>query len=191
MIPWVKEPASIEPKEFELEVKAILESLAGDLKEFRAEHRGKLEGGRGNYEIDILARFEALGVNFLVLVECKRYSSPIKREQVQILYDRIREVGANKGILFTTAGFQKGAIQYADNHGISLIQIVEGELCYHVRYSRGGGLVKPPPWAKIPKYIGYLTTINNEGSLEFSSVSLEDTKELNKILFPSQNKCLI
>jgi len=115
---------NLTPEQFELEVKAILEASANGLSDFSAQHRKSLPGADGEYEIDIFAKFTALGVDFKVLVECKRHSSPVKREVVQILNDRIRSTGSQKGMLFTTSGFQSGAIDYAAKHGIALVHLV-------------------------------------------------------------------
>ena len=76
------DPLEITPEEFEIFVRRRLENQGADLKEFRTEHREVLTGVDGDYEIDVTARFEALGVSFLVLVECKRYASaPVERER--------------------------------------------------------------------------------------------------------------
>lgn len=63
-----------------------------------------LPAADGRYEIDATARFRALGVDFLVLVECKDHVRPIEREDVQILADRKRATGAQKAIFFATNG---------------------------------------------------------------------------------------
>lgn len=54
-------------------------------------------------------------------------------EKVQILYDKIRATGAQKGILISTSGFQSGAIKYASEHGIALIQITEADAIFEAR----------------------------------------------------------
>ena len=96
------------------------------LPELEVQRLEKIEGSDGTYEIDVTARFEVLGASFLVLAECKHHKNPIKREAMQVLYDRLRAVGANKGMMFSTSGFQKGAIEFARAHRIALIQIVDG-----------------------------------------------------------------
>lgn len=109
--------------EFELQVRVLLESVGPELWEYHVAHREKLRGLDGDYEIDITARFRALDVQFLVLVECKHHTHPIKREIVQVLNDRLRSVGAHKGIIYSTANFQSGAVEYAVRHGIALIRV--------------------------------------------------------------------
>jgi restriction system protein len=121
------------PEQFELSVKRILEASSFGLSEFRATHREIVAGIDGAYEIDITARFQALGVDFLVLAECKHHRRPIKRETVQVLHSRLHSVGAQKGILFSTCGFQKGALQFAAKHGIALVRIADEGLTYETR----------------------------------------------------------
>lgn len=119
--------ANITPTEFE---KYCLEVLKGyaeaeNLKDFSIEHDVKIQSSDGTYQIDVYAKFTALGVEFTVLAECKRYSSPVPREKVVILADKVRSLGAQKGILISTAGFQSGAYEYAKAHGIALLQILD------------------------------------------------------------------
>ena len=52
------------------------------------------------------------------------------REKVVILNDKLKSLGAQKGILLSTSGFQSGAIQYAKVHGIALIRVED----YHFEY---------------------------------------------------------
>ena len=119
------------PEEFEKEVESLLREAGQDLRDFRVKRRQVLSATDGTYEIDIAARFIALGTEFLVLVECKRYSSPVKRQVVQVLHDNLRAMGAQKGMLFATSGFQKGAIIYAKEHRIALVQLVDGRATYY------------------------------------------------------------
>ncbi|MFZ0751392.1 MAG: restriction endonuclease, partial [Pyrinomonadaceae bacterium] len=96
------------------------------LPNFKVQRLEKLNTPDGVYEIDVTARFEVLGAQFLVLIECKHHKNPIKRDVVQLLHDRVRAVGAHKGMIFSTGRFQRGAIQFARAHRIALIQIIEG-----------------------------------------------------------------
>lgn len=68
-----------------------------------------------------------------MLVECKKYSGPVKREHIQILYDKVRSTGANKGIFVTTSYYQSGAYDYAKAHGIALLVIADGKINYEIR----------------------------------------------------------
>ena len=94
-----------------------------------------------------------MGALFKVLVECKRYKSEIKREVIQLLFDKLRATGAQKGMVFSTSGFQSGAFKFAEEHGIALVRVIEGRYTY-VTKSGGEQTYDPPLWADIPKYVG-------------------------------------
>ena len=148
--------ANISPTDFELLIKEYLEGAGKDLKDFRVSHDVHLLKSDGEYQIDIYAEFEVLGAIFKVLVECKRHKSDIKREVVQVLYDKLRATGAHKGMLFSTSGFQSGAYKFAKEHGIALIRVIEGRYTY-VTKSYGEQAYNPPQWEHIPKYVGLYT----------------------------------
>lgn len=122
--------ANLTPEQFEIAVQEIVPSQGAQLKDFKVVRREALSASDGEYEVDVTARFEALSVNFLVLIECKHHKSPIKREVIQILNDRLRSIGAQKGILVATSRFQSGALDYATQHGIALISLVGGSFSY-------------------------------------------------------------
>jgi restriction system protein len=162
--------ANISPTEFELLVKEYLEGVGKELKDFKAVHNVHLLKSDGEYQIDIYAEFEVLGASFKVLVECKRHKSDIKREVVQLLYDKLRATGIHKGMIFSTSGFQSGAYKFAEEHGIALIRVIEGRYTYETK-SYGEQIYEPPPWADIPKYVGQytrgaMTTFLQEGYFE-------------------------
>jgi restriction system protein len=175
-----EESIDLTPIQFEREVKAILDKVNAKIISFDSKHLEKLSGNIGEYEIDITIRFEALGVKYLTLVECKHHKNPIKREVIQILHDKIRETGAHKGIVFATTTFQRGAIEYARSHGIALIKIAEGKAFYEVRGSHTRA--EPPPWANIPPYMGYSVELSDSGSLLYSTVSTRNPELLNEFL---------
>lgn len=171
---------NLTPEQFELEVKAILEASASGLSNFSVQHRKSLSGVDGEYEIDIFAKFTALGVGFQVLVECKRYSSPVKREAVQILNDRIRSTGSQKGMLFSTSGFQSGAIEYAAKHGIALVHLVDGKMSYSTRSMYGPK--EPPSFIKVPSVVGRLFGISADQRPTISHISCDFSDYLDEFL---------
>ncbi|MBK9050909.1 MAG: restriction endonuclease [Chloroflexi bacterium] len=73
------DPMSLSPEGFELEVQRILNEEGVGLNSFTTTHLDRIEGSGGDFVFDVTARFEALGADFLVLIECKRHSAPIER----------------------------------------------------------------------------------------------------------------
>ena len=119
--------ANIKPRDFEIFCMETLKSYAEQehLQNFKIAHDQKIETDDGTYQIDVLAEYTALGVKNTVIVECKKQSRSVEREIVAALDRKLQSIGAQKGILISTAGFQGGAVQYAKIHGIALWQVCE------------------------------------------------------------------
>jgi hypothetical protein len=128
--------ASISATDFEKYCLEVLKAYAESemLKGFSILHNQKVQTSDGEYQIDIMAEFIALSVSFKVIVECKRYTRPVEREKIVVLADKVRSLGAHKGILISTSGFQRGAAEYAKQHGIALIQIFD-KVVMHIQAS--------------------------------------------------------
>ena len=125
--PFRELEANISPTEFEIFCMNTLKAYAKkeDLKDFSITHNKKIKADDGTYQIDVYAEYTALGAKNIVLVECKKKSNAIKREVVEVLHKRLENLGAHKGILISTSGFQSGATEYAAKHGIALWQICD------------------------------------------------------------------
>lgn len=150
-IPTMENYIEMSPSEFEQFTMSLLENAIKDVSNAKVEHNELIQTPDGEYQIDGTIRFEIMGVKYLTLVECKMYKGPISREKVQVLYDKLRAIGAQKGILATTSYFQSGAINYALSHGIALVQIIDGKLTYEVR-SNDTKIISYPP--DLPKFSG-------------------------------------
>lgn len=85
---------------------------------------------------------------------------PVGREDVQVLVDKKRSTGAQKAILFSTNGFQKGALDYARIHGVALVRVLEGKYTYETK-SMGMTEIVPLPWLNIQPFVGEL--MHSEG----------------------------
>ena len=125
--PYREFVAGISPTEFEDLCLEILKAYAEaeHLSDFSIQHNVLIPADDGTYQIDVYARFIAMGVEFKVITECKRYSSPVSREKVAVLADKVKSLGAHKGIMISTCGFQSGAYEYAKKHGIALLQVID------------------------------------------------------------------
>lgn len=133
IFPEGSQDPQITATEFEKLIYEYLSSLGSELKSFSAQHDVLKSANDGDYQIDVFAEFEALGATIKVLVECKRHKNSIKREIVQVLHDKIISTGSNKGMIFTTSGYQSGAIEYAEKHGIALVIVKDGWMTYQTK----------------------------------------------------------
>ena len=181
-------PIEITPKQFELKVKSWLDRAGYGLKDFQVTHREHIEGRSGEYEIDAVARLQIFGgAEIKVLVECKRHKNPIKRDVVMVLNQKLQETGAHKGMIFSTSGFQSGALEFATEHGIALITVQEGKTNYETR-DYGQGKAEPPPWVHISDYIGWVTKLNEKGNKSRSVINDDRIDPLRDWLFDQDEK---
>ena len=163
--PWnPRVPVDISPGDFE---KLVLEWLRRSAEHQRqtitTEHLGVAYGDGGQYRIDVLVTFSALGgASFVVLVECKHQARPVEREDVMVLESKLRDVSAQKGILFSTSGFQSGALEFAASKHIATVTVVQGEWLYETR-AAGGRPPKPPPWVHVDPHAGIRMTKTQGG----------------------------
>lgn len=118
----------------------------------------RISGSDGSYVFDATVRYRLAGLNFLVLVEAKRHSNPIKRELVQVLHQKVQSVGAHKGVMVSTSPYQRGALEFAKQHGIALVTVTEGRFLYQTR-----GKDQPPTISRaqagsmgLPPFAGHV-----------------------------------
>jgi restriction system protein len=153
-------PEEFSPEQFELFVRDTLDSQGVDLQDYVSNHQEPIITPDGEYIFDVTVRFSAMGVSYLTLIECKRYKDPVKRERVELLWSRMQSVSAHKGILFSTSGFQSGAIEYAKSKNIGLVTVADGRSAYEVR-AEGS---EPIPWDRmpdgIPRVVGWVIDEN-------------------------------
>jgi restriction system protein len=168
-------------KEFEQLVTGWLRECGASLPDFRVESQELITAPDGNYRIDVSVHFSQLGMDFFVLGECKDHSRAVEREDVQVLNDKIRAVGAHKGVLFSTNGFQRGAIEYARAHGIALVQVANGDSTYVVR-EINPKYDAPPPWANVPPFVGQLVWLSDDGLIHRSLVESSRVDALTNFL---------
>ena len=74
-------------------------------------------------QIDVLVRHRTGLYEHLIVLECKHWKKRVERLHVDALANACREVGASKGVIFSTKGFQRGAVQQAEHDGIDLFRI--------------------------------------------------------------------
>ena len=93
-------------------------------------HRNKAYTGRlSGREIRVDVSFEGqlLGAHILGLVECKCYKSRVEVSDVEEFHSKLDDIGAHKGIMFTTVGYEAGAKKVAKGRGIALFILREGQ----------------------------------------------------------------
>ena len=90
------------------------------------EHDVTLVGRSGApRQIDVLVRHKQGLYEHLVVIDCKFWKTRISRLHVDALATTVRELHASRGVLFSVAGFESGAITQAQHDNIDLFNIRE------------------------------------------------------------------
>jgi len=77
--------------------------------------------------VDVSFDGQLLGARILGLVECKCYKSRVEVSDVEEFHSKHDDIGAHKGIMFTTVGYEAGAKKVAKGRGIALFILREGQ----------------------------------------------------------------
>jgi restriction system protein len=154
-------PLEVTPEEYEKQVVSWLQSAGEGLKGFSVSHLEKIHGNGGEYSIDGWAEFEVFGgAKVCVLVECKRRGRPVERDVILGVYAKAQAIGAQKSIVFSTSGFQRGAVEFATSASIALVIFVDGKLTYVTRSREPLSEASYPP--DLPGFAGQM--IRSEGN---------------------------
>jgi len=165
----------LSPADYELAVADLVRTSGHEALDWDVRHLDPVDGVDGTFIIDVTVRFRLLGADFLMLFECKRHASPVKREHVQVLNDKLRSTGAHKGVLVAASGFQSGALEYAKIHRIACVRLVDGAWTYETRDLEP---VVPQPTGH---YVAHLSRLTASGGHE--DIMLGDAQHVRDLLF--------
>jgi len=170
-------PADLTPAQFEEHVQAWLQASGQTLAGFEVSRLEPVAGSSGEYEIDVTARFVVFGgAEIQVLVECKHHKHPIKRDVVMVLESKLRDTKAHKGMIFSTAPFQRGALTFAGNHRIATLHVSDAGIQYMTK-----SFTTERPTTTPGSAVAWLCSPNEEGT-QFSIVSGRENEKLGQWL---------
>ncbi len=144
-VPWV---------DFEEEVAAFAEKQVGDGSWGISSHSTKVRRKPEYFSkareanitfdvsIEIFLKDDFSKPLCLWIIECKDYPSrKVKVDELEEFHHKLQQVGAHKGMVCTRVGFERGAIEIAKSHGITLITLQKEE-SWVIQLSRTGGSFK-------------------------------------------------
>ncbi|MFG1802159.1 restriction endonuclease [Micromonospora carbonacea] len=173
----------ITPKAYEEAVAAIVTSMHLELLDWEVKHLDPLKGLDGTYIVDVTARFQLAGMDFLILFECKRHKDPVKRSDVQVLHAKLQSIGAQKGVVVAATGFQRGALELAKAHGIACVRLVDNAWTYVTRHTTAA-----PPLVSTGVYSGYAITPDGYGDYEFTLLNESPGTARSTLITPIQQE---
>lgn len=121
-------------KNYEQFTQQVLSSLVGVTVHHQRMYTGRIS--QRDIKVDVSFNYTIAGADLLFLVECKCYAHSVTVDEVEEFHSKIDDIGAHKGIMVTTVGFQEGAVKTARGRGIALALLTTehqpGELQYVV-----------------------------------------------------------
>lgn len=101
--------------QFQEQIKEHFISIGAD-----AETNVTIQGVRTKHDIDVYVKTKFLGEDLIWLVEAKNWKSNINKSQVLTLRSIVDDIGADRGFIISSSGFQSGAIEAAQNTNVKL-----------------------------------------------------------------------
>lgn len=92
---------------------------------FYAETNKRIKGVRTSHDIDVFVQTKFIGQQLTWLIETKLWKNRINKLQVLGLRQIVDDIGADKGFIISQKGFQKGALEAAQNSNITLLTFEE------------------------------------------------------------------
>lgn len=102
-------------KEYQEEIAQYFRSLG-----CKAEVNMTIKGARAEHEVDVFVEFDKFGVKNKWIIECKYWNSRIPKEKVLVLKGIVEDVGADRGVIITEIGYQRGAKNVTESTNILL-----------------------------------------------------------------------
>ena len=156
--------------DYERFVQNVMRELVRDSVDVRHQHTyvGKVSGRK----IKVDVSFEIIlagGAKILVLVECKHYSHTVEVSDIEEFHSKIDDIGAHKGIMVTTEGYQSGTKAVAKGREIALALLTDDSQPDEINYIDAARKTDDPP----PFLRGNLSGImeNHEGGYSFTGAT--------------------
>ena len=130
-------------KEYEIFTREIYQFIVNNdlVKNVTVQHDIKLMGRSGQeHQIDVYWEFEVGGIKNRTAIECKNYSKPVPIGKVRDFKGVLDDLNCVMGVMVTKVGYQEGAKRYANEWGITLMELrtpgpgesVIGEIEHHI-----------------------------------------------------------
>jgi restriction system protein len=84
-----------------------------------------IRGVRTKHDVDVLVKFHHYGFDVTWIVECKHWKEPVSKLHVLALREIVTDSGADRGILLSEAGFQRGAVEAANLTNVQVTSLAD------------------------------------------------------------------
>ena len=152
----------IDWKEFELFVRDLYSSSDEVLVEHNVTKMGKSNATR---QIDVHVTHKSKLHSYTTLIECKSWKHRVDRARIDVMAASMDDLNASKGVIFTTKGYQEGAVEYARFKNIDIFIVRD---------------LTDEEWGKPGKKIEFF--------MHFINSSIQDIRVQNASLLPTTDE---
>jgi hypothetical protein len=78
-------------------------------------------------QVDVSIRMRVANYDILIVIDCKDCKVPVDLKDVDAFDGLLRDVRANKGVLISSSGFTRAAVESAKAHGIDTLRYIDTE----------------------------------------------------------------
>jgi restriction system protein len=151
------DPRRLRPDEVEIFVTRELRKAGLELSKLKVRAREQLSKEKDDeYSMELSGLLRVGGADCNLLVECRSERSPVRLEAVQALSARLTAARAQYGIMFSTSGYELGAVRDAKTHGIPVLTVADGKSAF--ARSPWGTAGQPPAW--VPEYMAEVVDVD-------------------------------
>jgi len=160
----------IDWKEFE----CFVADIYSESDEIIVQHDVTLTGkSNAKRQIDVYITQKTKLHTYTTIVECKRWKKPVTRQVIDVLFASVEDLNASKGVIFTTKGYEEGAIEYAKSKNIDIFIVRD------IREDEYGNLGKTFS-LYLQMFNGKLENFDFQNVKWFSPLGLPLTKQPSK-----------
>lgn len=143
-------------------------------EKIEVKHNVKIKGKSGlEHQIDVFWDFTLGSVHYSTIIEVKDWKNKVKKADLMAFTEKIKDIpGFPTGIYVSRSGFQSGALEWAQVHGIKLVTISEAETINHIHLTFN---VRTPDITNFALDINYewlksyMDTNGIKGTFEFNA----------------------
>ena len=161
------DPRRLRPDEVETFVVRELRKAGLVLSKLKVLARQRLSKDKDEeYSMDLSVLISIGGADRGVLIECRSEHNPVLAEAVLALSTRLQSAAAQHAIMFSTSGYDPGAVNEAKQHGIPVLTVADGKSAF--ARSAWGMAGQPPAW--VPEYMSEVIDVDVFGQLRHKLV---------------------
>jgi hypothetical protein len=155
----VGDPRSLLPHEVEIFIVRELRKAGLEPTGVKVRDRTEPKDGDGDYVVELGCALRIGEAERSVLIQCRNERAMVTPALVEALHGRLVPAKVQHAMMFSTIGFEPGAIRRARALGIPLFTVADGKTAF--ARSPWGMAGDPPAW--VPEYMAELVDLDVAG----------------------------